>query len=182
MTSASEWSVADWLTSFGMKECLPKFLQHGYETEKLCANLLAEDMEAMCITDPLHLEVIFSQSKILNTKSEKSAAVANGQAPSFVPGEYSTPFDEADGASPKLPLAKHKVRKSPVLHKKQRKSAEKHPAPPVESQRSYAGLTKLQLKLKIKDEIKKEHIVLSEAPYCREVGASRWLLQPGLLV
>ena len=167
MTSSSKWDVAEWLTSFGMKELIPKFLEHGYETEKLCSNLLEEDMEAMCIKNKMHLEVVFSQSELLRKKREESVAVANGQAPAFMP----KPLEATDGTSPNLQLKKQKVRKSPVVP--HRKVAEKLHVPPPESQRTIAGLTKLQLKLKIKEEIRKNHIVLSEAPYCLEVCGAR---------
>ena len=148
-----------------MKELTPKFLEHGYETEKLCSKLQAEDMEAMCINNPMQLEVIYTQSEMLRKKREEKIAVGNGQAPAFLPKL----LESTDGTSTNLQLVKHKVRKSPVAQ--QRKIPDKIHVPPPESQRTFAGYTKLQLKLKIKEEIRKDHIVLSEAPYCLEVCA-----------
>ena len=168
MTASLEWSVAEWLTSFGMKELTPKFLEHGYETEKLCSKLQAEDMEAMCINNPMQLEVIYTQSEMLRKKREEKIAVGNGQAPAFVP----RPSESTDGTSTNLQLVKHKVRKIPAVQQ-QRKTPDKIHVPPPESQRTFAGYTKLQLKLKIKEEIRKDHIVLSEPPYCLEVCARR---------
>ena len=43
-----------------------------------------------------------------------------------------------------------------------------HPLPPAPQ--SAGGLTKLQLKLKVLEELQKDRIILSEAPYCKEVS------------
>ncbi len=214
------WTLDKWLKKLGLRgKYRQNFIDNGYDTPELCANLNKEDLDAIGVTNKHHRSTLFTQSRKLLGLVEKESELAssgdatnteltarplpvpfgkaNNTAPrnNLVPVssstnelDYSEPWNGGDGGSsdpvPLSPTAKsplHKIKISsdttdcPGTGRKAIGSGQhisKSPGadlPAYKNKAPTAGLTKLQLKLKIREELFTRGVVLSESPYCMEV-------------
>ena len=185
-----EWSVEEWLEKGGLAEYTTAFIDNGYDTPELCASLKVEDLDAIGITNKYHRSIIFTQARQLHVVPDAHSNPAEANfcdASCLAPtSEYSEPW--AGGSSGGGLVGKRngvllegkagKKSKKPGKEKagKSSKLKSKHPPAPIISPTlppySSGGskLTKLQLKLKLREALQKDRVILSEAPYCKEVG------------
>ena len=203
-----KWNVHGWLEKAGLSQYVEGFVDNGYDTPDLCAELQNDDLTAIGVTNKKHRSILFSKARellnLLKSSEEEatdapaeepkpaSAAISPGVLPapsptspsSYPGGEYSEPWHSfgfvhgggrikmkktSSGEKPPLP--------PPNRHKK------KHPPPsPITTELpsfkregGETGLTKLQLQLKIREELRAEGVVLSESPYVDKVCAVQCL-------
>lgn len=69
---SENWSTKEWLKSFGLEQYYHCFIENGYETRKLCANLKDEDLNEMNITNTIHRGVFFNQAEMLKASGGDS--------------------------------------------------------------------------------------------------------------
>ena len=69
---SGNWSTKEWLKSFGLEQYYHCFIENGYETRKLCANLKDEDLNEMNITNTVHRGVFFNQAELLKANGGDS--------------------------------------------------------------------------------------------------------------
>ncbi len=197
MTSEEEWSVNGWLKSFGFeKKYLNRFVENGYETKKLCSKLKPEDLDEMNITDIVHRSIIFNQSDMLRTGSDRPSTTTQStssnpyekldklSSPASPPSDtYSSVFDDISEAKksksmPKPISANIKLKSSTVERPSPGAAAKKkHVRRTVStgifklhSVSTGAPKTKLELKLVLRELVQRDGIVLNEPPYCNEVS------------
>ena len=203
MSEVTPFDVKEWLKSFGLEAYKQSFLENGYETKKLCSNLKDEDLDEMNIQNTMHRTIIFNQSNILRTGSEKPSSTPSsgsnspGKSPNASPltdfrgnglifnsanDTYSTVFDDVTDAKkkkltfPKSPVGskKHSVPDISVGKRsklgKRIKSIPGVQIPSPQRLQPRPKLTKIQLKVIIRDMINRDEIALDEAPYCLEVN------------
>lgn len=186
-----EWSVEEWLEKAGLAEYTTAFIDNGYDTPELCASLKVEDLDAIGVTNKYHRSIVFTQARQLHVMADTyyKPADPNFLSPNLAPtSEYSEPWagnhtggelGKQNGVLLQVPKnkegkrskkgSKEKAKKSPKLQPKSKHSPLPSPTlPPYSSGAS--KLTKLQLKLKLREELQKDRVILSEAPYCQEVG------------
>ena len=208
----SVWSTKEWLKGFGLEQYYTCFIENGYETRKLCANLKNEDLDGMGITNTLHRNIFVNQSERLRTAVDKrscgsespgnSPAVrhSSGKSPkkrtssttlplpstdeSTDTNTYTTVFDDTKvkkrglfSSSPKQPQKKNDTNKvhsmKPKKNTNKKASASRFmstAAQLVLDSQSPQSMTKLQLKLHIKDMLARDQIILSDMKYITEVG------------
>ena len=199
------------------------FIDNGYETPELCAELNKEALDAMEVTNKHHRSTLFTQSRKLlklvdkdrylaldgEETEEPQASVAPGKLQpvdnkdpnslgiehsptspniSSQPGlsDYSEPWSGGGNASPAGANASPPKPVKRVLSGSRGDSTDgpspshknipqkKPPSPGGMNDSSTkkdtsTGMTRLQFKLKIREELFHRNVVLSEAPYCREV-------------
>lgn len=189
-TEDDSWEVSQWLKSFGLQQYTGQFLDNGYETKKLCSNLKNEDLNEMNIKNPLHRDIIFNNSESLR-KGETSPMVPVLQSCTLAPpgGEqYSTVFDDTDsnnfnpatrwkhGQSSKSPQPRKKIsspeRPEGIRPQRLVRRSPSSPARtviPVVSVRNKEPMKKLTLKRMIKEQIIREGICVTAAPYVNQV-------------
>lgn len=228
MSELESWTLKKWLKKLGLHKYKQAFLDNGYDTVDLCADLKKEDLDAVGVTNKHHRSTLFTQSKKLQEliakesleeedgeeevdavdtrKEEKTSKLAvkkppnlsladtsqlqgtaqdlsdysepwNASAPNSQPVPTSptpkvstlkppagTPSDGVDGLSPGhrsgQPTAGFKVPSGTEL-------------PAFKGEKS-TGLTRLQLKLKIREVLFSRGVVLSEPQYCKEVKSDAW--------
>lgn len=73
------WSVETWLKGSGMDHYATAFLDNGYDTESLCANLKDEDLNAIGVYKRDHRDLFFRLSQRL--QDEKKGSRASGGMP-----------------------------------------------------------------------------------------------------
>ena len=181
-----EWSVEEWLEKGGLAEYTMAFIDNGYDTPELCASLKVEDLDAIGISNKYHRSIIFTQARqlhvVADTHHNPDVCDSSCLAPT---SEYSEPWagGQSGGGVGKqngVLLQGKEAKKGKKAGKekagKSSKQKSKRPPAPVISPSlppySSGGskLTRLQLKLKLREELQKDGIILSEAPYCKEVG------------
>lgn len=235
------WTLDKWLKRVGLRKYKPAFIDNGYETADLCANLNKADLDAIGVTNKQHRGSLFTHARKLlelvdkesflaseeivekdepgsrpktkakspklstrhtppppatpppptnppppsassaaqlaplpdysepwNSKAISPAAVKNGLKMTVA---ATTPGDSTDGLSP----VHSAVASGPGSGS--RKKPPKPPTSPGAELPAYkregsAGTTrtKLQLKLKIREELFARGVVLTEPPYCWEVS------------
>ena len=75
----TEWDVTDWLTRAGLQEYTQSFVDNGYETVELCANLTGIDLTAIGITNKQHRSILHTHSRrLLARDSIPSPKVVKG--------------------------------------------------------------------------------------------------------
>ena len=191
------WSLEKWLKKMGMhRKYKQAFIDNGYETAELCANLNKDDLDAIGVTNKGHRSTLFIQSKKLQELVSKEAFTVSEEvleespvgkakfrmapipSPQHLP-DYSEPWNSnaAPGSvSPRNTLnAATATAPGGEATDGPSPSGRKPPlSPGVELPTSYkregSGYTKLQLKLKIREELFTRGVVLSEPPYCMEVS------------
>ena len=79
MTSELDnWSVEKWLKKLGLRKYKQSFIDNGYETAELCANLNKDDLDAIGVTNKHHRSTLFTQSrKLLEVVSQESLLTAS---------------------------------------------------------------------------------------------------------
>jgi len=191
------WSVEEWLEKAGMGRYAQSFLDNGYDTPDLCANLKDEDLDAVGVVSKQHRSKIFAQAKILleveaATSSQANDSYNNNNVSTSPPSIYSEPWtggsrqngvaiqateatDSHSAVIRKVSGEKKKGTMPPVKMKrqiKQKRAPTSSSLPPAPYQREEGApvFTNLQLKLKIREELQKDGILLSEPPYCQDVG------------
>ena len=207
----SSWSsTRDWLKGFGLEQYHSSFIENGYETQKLCANLKDEDLDGMNITNSRHREILFNQALVLWKSSTRSSSFGSESPTATSPqvrdnrkgksgnveklpvitdtDTYTAVFDDTSSQVPvpSKPIKRKKPPRSP------KPSIDSPPRPhqkgPVKlNPSSFAArqktegasmlasipptlMTKLQLKVRIRDMLARDHIVLSHAKYVTEVS------------
>ena len=227
-----DWSVETWLESLGLASYSEPFLDNGYDLQELCANIKAEDLDAIGVQDERHRARIFAEASKLGDEARARFKKSKGGGSSGSTDHsgslgshgsfpaYSEPWGEdaqkhlysevweqqqasptdggvVGGITPALaqlmmpnggsekhkgltfpPAAPSKApRKKPPVSPSSQVSftlpAVPPPRPAAPPRSGVAGLNKLQLKLKVLEELQKDRIILSEAPYCKEVITSR---------
>lgn len=225
MSWDANWSVEDWLERLGLAFYAEPFIDNGYDLQELCANLKAEDMDAIGVQKE-HRKRIFAESSTLREEAmarfkkskgggssgstdHSGSMGSHGSFPAYtepwgdeVPKHlYSDVWEQhqvdapssGHGITPALaqlmqngghersdvadkqkgltfppvvpsksPRRKQKLPTSPGL--------QPLPAVPRPAQATAGGLNKLQLKLKVLEELQKDRIILSEAPYSKVVS------------
>lgn len=239
------WSLEKWLKRLGLRKYKQAFLDNGYVTPDLCANLQKEDLDAIGVSNKHHRSTLFTQARkllevvdkesflaseeIVDEPTEKkngdhSSQLSSGSGrtppppttpppPSMLPPpssavqppplpDYSEPWnskalpacsaatnngtqplkkltistsssiDTMDGPSP---VHRKVSGQAATLGSANRKKAPLSPgAPelPTYKREGSAGMTRtrLQLKLKIREELFLRGVVLTEPPYCWEVS------------
>ena len=190
-----DWSVEEWLKKAGMGRYTQAFQDNGYETPELCANLKDEDLDAVGVVSKQHRSKIFALAKTLleleGAASSQANDSSNNNNASFSstspPSIYSEPWtgngvamhateatDSHSVVNRKTSGEKKKVTLPPAKTKrqtKQKRTPVSPSLPPAPYQREEGApvLTNLQLKLKIREELQKDGILLSEPPYCNDV-------------
>ena len=193
-----QWSVEEWLEKAGLAEYAAAFIDNGYDTPELCASLKVEDLDAIGVTNKYHRGIVFTQARQLHAMADAEynrPADLNHLSPNLAPtSEYSEPWaggNQLGGEVGKQNGVLLQVTESKEVKKSKKGSKEKaeksskskqhrnqrSPAPaisptlpPYQRDGGTSKLTKLQLKLKLREELQKDRVILSEAPYCREVG------------
>ena len=87
------WTVEQWLKDAGMDKYTTKFLDNGYDTQDLCAELQDQDLDAIGIAKRDHRKRLFALSKQLREDGwEPKVTLGSGVAPSLVslPSKTST--------------------------------------------------------------------------------------------
>jgi hypothetical protein len=230
------WSLEKWLKKLSLRKYKQAFIDNGYDTADLCANLNKEDLDAIGVTNKQHRSTLFTQARKLLllvdkesylaseevvdgptssktiTKSSPQLSSGSGHTPpppttppppSMPPPpssthlpDYSEPWNSKalptttttkNGTQPlkKLSMPSNTVDgQSPAHRKTSGQSAtlglaSRKAAPPLNPGTELPGykkestggmtLTRLQLKLKIREELFLRNVVLSESPYCWEV-------------
>jgi hypothetical protein len=229
-----DWSVETWLEALGLGCYTEPFLDNGYDLQELCANLKAEDLDAIGVEDEAHRARIFSEASKLRDEARARFKKSKGGGSSGSTDHsgslgsrgsfpaYSEPWSEdsqqqkhvysevweqspptdgggVGGITPALAQLmmpngssggeKHRGHTFPPgpPSKVPRKKLPTSPGP-VGSQVSFTlpapraapsgtgggggGLNKLQLKLKVLEELQKDRVILSEPPYCKEVSTA----------
>lgn len=69
---STTWSTKEWLKGFGLEQYYNCFIENGYETSKLCANLKNEDLDGMDIKNSSHRNIFLTQSEMLKTTLDTS--------------------------------------------------------------------------------------------------------------
>lgn len=205
--SREEWSVFEWLEKAGMSQYAESFVDNGYDTPDLCAELQNDDLTAIGVTNKKHRSIIFSKARELlklmnvgevidgpvNTPVEaepivvKQLDTSSPTLPANGTGSYTEPWQ-----SYTEPWAANSPHHSNGVKLRKTGSGDKPPLPPPNKAKKKhpppsplpkdlpafkrpeggeTGLTKLQLQLKIREELRGEGILLSEAPYIDEVCA-----------
>lgn len=93
------WSTKEWLKSFGLEQYYHCFIENGYETRKLCANLKDEDLNEMNITNKVHRGVFFNQAELLKAYGGDSPGKTSSEGSSSPRGKVPT---NGGGHSPRL--------------------------------------------------------------------------------
>ena len=213
----SSWtSTKDWLKGFGLEQYHKSFIENGYETQKLCANLKDEDLDGMNITNSRHREILLNQAIILTKNCIRQASVGSESPTTTSPqvketrkanrsnpasnveklpvitdtDTYTAVFDDKSSNSPvpTKPAKKKKPTRSPKPsmdsppRPHQPKGAIKlNPSQFARPKNEGAAastlasipptlMTKLQLKVHIREMLSRDHIVLSNAKYVIEVS------------
>lgn len=206
-----KWTVHEWLDKAGLSQYAESFVDNGYDTPDLCAELQNDDLTAIGVTNKKHRSVLFSKAReLLNllksfeeeatdapVEEPKQAAVspAGGGLPAISPtspggnvgGEYSEPWQS--NFTEKWARGVGHANGGGLLKLKKTGSGEKPPLPPPNKHKKKqpppsplatelpsfkreggeTGFTKLQLQLKIREELRAEGLVLSEPPFVDEV-------------
>ena len=200
------WRVDDWLETFGLKSYLNDFIDNGYENRDLCANLKPEELDAIGVKDKKHRALLLDQAKLLIQSNGpdpvEGVAPKNYTEPwAGTPQNYTEPWAGKNAAYTEPWQQKNAGEKktnrgkgtehtseAAAAHAK-KKSHATLPASIAKNHRSvqpeqlphFVGgsgeLTKLQLKLKMKDMLHKNRVVLTEPPYVSKDGG---LNQPAL--
>lgn len=111
------WSVEDWLKGGGMDQYTTEFLDNGYDTESLCANLKDEDLNVIGVSKREHRKLFFHLSERLRDEKNKGGRAKGGASgppvknPTVtdpIPGNYS----EVWGSQPNKKQKKVKKDKS----------------------------------------------------------------------
>lgn len=99
------WSTKDWLKGFGLEQYHNSFIENGYETQKLCANLKGEDLDGMDITNPVHRDVFLNQAGMLRIGLDRTSSIGSESPINLNSGGNSPKLrDYTDsGKSPKKP-------------------------------------------------------------------------------
>ena len=120
MADEENWTVNEWLESFGFERYLTRFLDNGYETRKLCSKLKPEDLDEMEISDLPHRAILFNQSDMLRTGQYRPSSIQSNSGSSsldkvptpspaspsslassdFNSETYSTVFDDISSSEP----------------------------------------------------------------------------------
>lgn len=226
------WSLEKWLKKLGLRSKYKQaFIDNGYETADLCADLKKEDLDVIEVTNKHHRSTLFTQSRKLLELLNKEGLTASVEAsleppakasaqttlpknlslrPVHIPTspaphaaalpDYSEPWSSNSGPPvPTSPTSRNSLflksatgtpgegdstdGLSPVRHKGSNGHAVPNMAnrrkppmspgtelPAYKREGSGTGLTLLQLKLKIREELFLRGVVLSEPPYCDEVS------------
>lgn len=235
-TDLDNWNLEKWLKRLGLRKYKQGFLDNGYDTPDLCANLNKEDMDAIGVSNKQHRGTLFTQARKLlalvdkeawtasaevidrdeaiNSKSSQSPSpkfhtAASGHTPPPPPRsgppasqpsvalpDYSEPWNSKVAAtSPaKAQTLKPTAGEQPSdipdgpspVHRKgsgqgsgqKGVSASRKKLPPLSpgaelpayKREGSFKLTRLQLKLKIREELFSRGVLLTEPPYCWEVS------------
>lgn len=215
------WTVERWLKKLGLRKYKQAFIDNGYETADLCANMNKEDLDAIGVTNKHHRSTLFTQARKLLTLLNEEGLTASVEdsidypkgtppqerrsppsnnipppptsnpppsgAPQPLP-DYSEPWNSSNTGPPvpTSPTSKggfsfHKgtngtaVEPAPDApnsgpHHKRKPPTSPGAELPAFKREGSSGLTRLQLKLKIREELFVRGVVLSEAPYCNRVS------------
>ena len=183
------WRVDEWLETFGLGSYLNDFIDNGYEKRELCANLKPDELDAIGVKDKKHRTLLLDQAKLLLLSN------GSGNHDGVTPQNYSEPWEgnkdytepwqqkpAGDKKTERASASKGREHASEAVHQKKKghatlpASITKHHRSVQASQlphfvNSTGELTKLQLKLKMKEVLQKDRIVLSEPPYVSADGA-----------
>jgi hypothetical protein len=211
---SSSWNAKDWLKSFGLEQYYMCFIENGYETQRLCANLKKQDLDGMGIKSNIHRGILLNHSASLRATmpdigSESPGRYSSGgespRLPAHSPRKlsntsnslvstitdtelYTTVFDDTKkkkGTSLTSLPAKPQKRTDIVKQSKGATSVGRSPAlrfmgntqPKLthsssSSTSSSQQMTKLQLKLHIKEMLSRDQISLSDMKYNNEDGGA----------
>jgi len=231
-----DWTLDKWLKRIRMGKYKQAFLDNGYDTPDLCANLSKEDLDAVGVTNKHHRSTLFTQARKLlevvdndsylatadsvdgqngdtnasgggvpavavngnlhsaamtssSSNNNKNSRVSQENPPATANQtglmDYSEPWSGTTSSSGPQPLKPVKrVTSGPrddVTDGPTSSPCKKPPSPGVSNdlsssssnaskKESTTGMTRLQFKLKIREELFRRNVVLSELPYCREVS------------
>lgn len=183
MALSENWRVDEWLETLGLESYLKDFIDNGYDNRELCANLKPEELDVIGVKDKKHLALLLDQAKLL--------LLSNGsdQNRGVTPQNYSEPWQgNTNYTEPFNPAGDKKVNRNSPFRGADHPSKKGHttstlPASITKHHKSvqpellphFVGatgeLTKLQIKLKVKDELQKDKITLSEQPYVSKDGS-----------
>ena len=233
------WTLDKWLKRIRMGKYKDEFVDNGYDTPELCANLSKEDLDAMGVTNKHHRGTLFTQARKLlelvdkdsylatadrdeqdgdntsggvpavavngnlhyagssgSSSSNKNSRVSQEEPPATASQsglmDYSEPWSGTTGTTPSGngPCPSKPVRRVVSGPRSDVTDGsggggipyKKPPSPGVSNdlssssatpkKESTTGMTRLQFKLKIREELFRRNVVLSELPYCREVRSS----------
>ena len=202
MDSDLEWSVDEWLSKAGMSKYASEFVDNGYDTQELCANLKKEDLDAIGVKNKIHREILFTQAEMLlaAVAGKKAELSSSGEAPTYtepwnltaggsggsrgagrgkqngaIPAVHLPEKLSTDGASVNRKTSREKKKPASLAKpSSKQKAIKRSPISPTlhpyQREDGSTGLTRLQLKLKLREELQKDRIILSEPPYCSEVS------------
>lgn len=220
------WSTTTWLKGFGLEQYHNHFIENGYETQKLCANLKNEDLDGMDITNSGHRSVLLNQADLLkcalsspsssydneshelsttngdlvqsvhhngygrdqfdggkSPQKPRSNSTGNVEKLSVITDTdtYTTVFDDVQDT--KRNKKRPKIRSPKALPKRfdvkidPTKNPQRKPHPASEGSEitTLVGIppqmmTKLQLKIRIKDMLARDNIILSRPKYSAGVS------------
>ncbi len=97
-TTLDNWTPEKWLKKIGMGKYKQSFLDNGYDTPDLCANLSKEDLDAVGVTNKHHRSTLFTQARKLLKLVDKDRYLASMEGE--VDGEESTPAMMGNGKLP----------------------------------------------------------------------------------
>ncbi len=63
--TVTEWDVTEWLTRAGLQDYAQSFVDNGYETVELCANLTGRDLTGIGVTNKQHRSLLHAHSRKL---------------------------------------------------------------------------------------------------------------------
>jgi len=88
-TTLDNWTLEKWLKKIGMGKYKQSFIDNGYETPDLCANLSKEDLDAVGVTNKHHRSTLFTQARKLLKLVDKDRYLASMEE--GVDGEMTEP-------------------------------------------------------------------------------------------
>ena len=198
-----KWNIYEWLEKAGMSQYAESFVDNGYDTPDLCAELQDDDLSAIGVNDKRHRTVLFTKARKLmdllkggegtdgpiKLQAAPVSPIVVATCPSN--GQYSEPWQPWSGrgtsggggggqtnGGTRVKMARSGSGEKPPLPPPN-KPKKRHPPPSplatelptFKREGGETGLTKLQLQLKIREELRAEGVVLSEPPYVNEVCA-----------
>ena len=208
-----KWDIYEWLEKAGMSQYAEGFVDNGYDTPDLCAELQNDDLTAIGVTNKKHRTVLFSKARellnLLKNSETTDGPVVKQQAAPVSPivvatsptspsnGQYSEPWQpwsgrgigggHATNGGTRVKMARTGSGEKPPLpppNKHKRRQPPPSPLIPTSELPTFkreggeTGLTKLQLQLKIREELRAEGVVLSEPPYVNEVSCFCTPIEP----
>ena len=85
------WSLEKWLKKLGLRKYKQAFIDNGYDTADLCANLNKEDLDAIGVHNKTSRSTLFTQSRKLLELFQKEGLMASEEVMVVAPPAEPSP-------------------------------------------------------------------------------------------